>query len=274
MIYKTISLYLDRPHITLTTYVSEISPELRNLKKKAVLVLPGGGYYITSDREAEPVAKAFFAAGMNAFVLRYSVKEEAVGYAPLLDAATAMKYIRDHADEYNIDENQIVVCGFSAGGHLAASLGTLWRLDIISKTLGCKNSYVKPDGMILGYPVITSGEKGHKGSILKLADAENTPPSQEELDRFSIEKQVDYDTCPAFIWHTGEDSGVPVENSLYLCEALSAHKIMYELHVFPYGEHGLSIATEETAPNDQMIMPYVGRWVDMAIKWLNEALFK
>ncbi|MCL2771807.1 MAG: alpha/beta hydrolase [Oscillospiraceae bacterium] len=274
MIYKTIPLYPDRPHITLTTYVSENSPELRNLKKKAVLVLPGGGYYITSDREAEPVAKAFFAAGMNAFILRYSVKEEAVGYTPLLDAATAMKYIRDHAGEWNIDKDKIVVCGFSAGGHLAATIGTLWKLDVISKTLGCENSYIRPNGMILGYPVITSGEKGHRGSILKLADAENRPATHEELDRFSLEKHVDSDTCPAFVWHTSEDSGVPVENSLYMCEALAAHKIPFELHVFPYGEHGLSLANEEVAPNENMVMPYVARWIDMAIKWIDEILFR
>jgi len=272
MIYEKISLYPDRTHITLTAYVSEISPELRNLKKKAVLVLPGGGYYITSDREAEPVAKAFFAAGMNAFVLRYSVKEEAVGYTPLLDAATAMKYIRDHADEWNIDKDKIVVCGFSAGGHLAASIGALWKLDMISKTLGCENSYIKPNGMILGYPVITSGDKGHKGSILKLADAENTIPTQEELDRFSIEKHVDADTCPAFVWHTAEDN-LPVENSLYMCEALAANKIPFELHIFPYGAHGLSLATEEVAPDESMVMPYVARWMDMAVKWINEILF-
>ena len=277
MIYETIPLYPDRPHITLTAYVSENSPELRNLKKKAVLVLPGGGYYMTSDREAEPVAKAFFAAGMNAFILRYSVKEEAVGYAPLLDAAAAMKYIRDHADEWNIDKDKIVVCGFSAGGHLAASLGTLWKLDIVSKTLGCDNSYIKPNGMILGYPVITSGEKGHQGSILRLADADNKKNktlTQEELDRFSIEKHVDSDTCPAFVWHTAEDDGVPVENALYMCEALADKKIPFELHVFPYGAHGLSLATEEVAPNDSMVMPYVARWIDMALNWINEILFK
>ena len=272
MIHEKIALYPEKPHITLASYISENSPELRNFKKKAVLVLPGGGYYITSDREAEPVAKAFFAAGMNAFVLKYSVKEEAVGYAPLLDAAAAMKYIRDNADEWNIDKNKIVVCGFSAGGHLAASLGTLWNLSIISKALGCENSYIRPDGMILCYPVITSGEKGHKGSIRKLADAENREPSQEELDRFSIEKHVDGGTCPAFVWHTAEDE-LPVENSLYMCESLAAHKIPFELHVFPYGKHGLSIATEEVAPSDDMIMPYVGRWIDMAVKWINEALF-
>jgi acetyl esterase/lipase len=238
-----------------------------------VLVLPGGGYYITSDREAEPVAKVFYAAGMDAVVLRYSVTEEAVGYAPLIDAACAIKYIRDHADEWNIDKDRIVVCGFSAGGHLAASIGTLWKLGIVSESLGCENAYVRPNGMILGYPVITSGEKGHRGSILKLANAETREPSEEELDRFSLEKQVDEGTCPAFVWHTAADAGVPVENALYMCEALAEHKIPFELHVFPYGEHGISLATEETAPKDEMIMPYVARWADMAVKWIKEILF-
>ncbi|MCL1794417.1 MAG: alpha/beta hydrolase [Oscillospiraceae bacterium] len=273
MIHEKIALWPDRPHISLSTYVSESSPELRNFKKKAVLVLPGGGYHITSDREAEPVAKAFFAAGMDAFVLRYSVKEEAVGYAPLLDAAMAVKYIRDRAEDWNIDPGKIVVCGFSAGGHLAASLGTLWKLDVVSKTLNCENSYIRPNGMILGYPVITSGPKGHMGSILRLADAEGREPTKEELDRFSIEKHVDSGTCPAFVWHTAEDSGVPVENSLCMCEALAENKIPFELHVFPRGAHGLSLATPEVAPNDDMIMPYVARWVEMAVKWIDEILF-
>ena len=273
MIHEHIPLWPDRPHITLSTYIAERSPELRNLRKKAVLVLPGGGYYITSDREAEPVAKAFFAAGMDAFVLRYSVKEEAVGYAPLLDAAMAMKYIRDHSELWNIDGDKIVVCGFSAGGHLAASLGTLWKLDVVSKTLNCENSYIRPSGMILGYPVITSGPKGHAGSILKLADAENRPADKEELDRFSLEKHVDQDTCPAFVWHTANDAGVPVENSLFMCEALAEHRIPFELHVFPHGAHGLSLATPEVAPNEDMVMPYVARWLEMAVKWIDEMLF-
>ncbi|MCL2096342.1 MAG: alpha/beta hydrolase [Oscillospiraceae bacterium] len=261
MIYEKIALYPNRPHITLTSYVSEISPELRNLKKPAVLVLPGGGYYITADREAEPVAKAFFAAGMNAFVLRYSVKEEAVGYAPLLDAATAVKYIRDNAERYNIDPDKLALCGFSAGGHLAASLGSLWKLDIISETLGCDNAYIKPSGMILGYPAID-------------ADDSNLKPEEahKSYNIFYSKKHVGPDTCPAFIWHTASDD-LPVENSLYLCEALSKHKIPFELHIFPYGEHGLSLATKETAPNDGMVMPYVARWTDMALKWLEEILF-
>ena len=267
MIHKKISLYEDRPHIQMTTYISEYSDELRNMKKKAVLVLPGGGYYITSDREAEPVAKAFFAAGMNAFVLRYSVKDEAVGFAPLLDAALALKIIRDNADEWNIDKDKIIVCGFSAGGHLAASLGTLWKLDVLSDTLKCDSNYLRPDGMILGYPVITAGEKGHKGSVYKLVNKEN--PTQEELDVFSIEKRVDRETCPAFIWHTAEDTGVPVENALYMCESLAQYKIPFELHVFPYGAHGLSLATDEVAPAPEMVMAHVQRWIDMAVKWIN-----
>ena len=272
MIYKKISLHNDKPHITLTTYISENSPELRNFRKAAVLVLPGGGYHITSDREAEPVAKAFFAAGFNAFVLRYSVKEEARDYAPLLDAATAVKFIRDNADNYNIDKNKIVVCGFSAGGHLAASIGTLWKLDIVAEILNCDGSYARPDGMILGYPVISAGAKAHAGSFRTLLGKEN--PTQAELDRFSLERHVDMDTCPAFIWHTANDAGVPVENALYMCEALSAKKVPFELHVFPFGEHGLSLANAEVAPKDEMIMPYVGRWFDFAVRWINEILFK
>lgn len=269
MIYEKISLYPEKPHITLTAYISEKSPEFRNFKKKAVLVLPGGGYQMTSDREAEPVAMAFYAAGMNAFVLRYSVKEEAVKYAPLLDAATAMKYIRDHAENWNIDKDKIVVCGFSAGGHLAASLGTLWKLDLVSAALGCESSYVRPDGMILAYAVIS--EKIHKGKINELLSNKN--PTKEEMDIFSIEKQVDSDTCPAFIWQTADDSVVPVGNALCMCEALAAHKIPFELHVFPYGEHGLSLANLEVAPKDSMLMPYVARWIDMAVKWIDEILF-
>jgi len=272
MIYEKISLHADRPHITLTSYVSENSPEFRNFRKGAVLVLPGGGYYITSDREAEPVAKSFFAAGFNSFVLRYSVQDEAVGYTPLLDAAAAIKYIRDNAERYNIDPDKIVVCGFSAGGHLAASIGTLWKLPVVAETLGCDNSYVKPNGMILGYAVLTAGDKAHKGSIHKLLNKED--PTDEELAKFSLEKQVDTDTCQAFVWHTANDYGVPVENALYMCEALSAKRVPFELHVFPHGEHGISLANIEVAPSDDMIMPYVGRWFDFAVKWLNEILFK
>lgn len=268
MIHEKIIFDENKPHIFMTTYISEKSPELRNLPKKAVLVLPGGGYYITSDREAEPVAKAYFAAGYNAFILRYSVKDEAFMYAPLLDALRAIKYIRDHADEWNIDKDKLIVCGFSAGGHLAASTGTLWNLDIVKETFGCDCEYVRPNGMILGYPVITGGNKAHKGSIHTLLRKEN--PSQEELDLFSLEKHVDEKTPPAFIWHTADDAGVPVENALYLCESLSANKVPFELHVFPHGVHGLSLATEETAPVPEMVMPYIARWIEMSVRWIEE----
>ena len=271
MIYEKFSLYEHRPHITLTAYVSDSSPDLRNFKKTAVLVLPGGGYNFTSDREAEPVAKAFFGAGFNAFVLRYSVKEEAANYAPLLDAAAAVKFIRDNADRYNIDRDKIVVCGFSAGGHLAASLATLWKLDIVAQTLGCEGSYVKPNGMILCYPVLLANYKAHQPSMVNLTGKAN--PSEEERAKFSIEQHVDSDTCPAFIWHTANDEPVPVENALCMCESLSAAKVPFELHVFPFGQHGLSLATAEVAPRDEMIMPYAGRWFDFAVRWINEILF-
>ena len=273
MIYEKFSLYEHRPHITLKAYVAETLPGLRNLKKAAVLVLPGGGYRLTTDRTAEPVAKTFFGAGFNAFVLRYSVKEEAANYAPLLDAAAAVKFIRDNADRYNIDKDKIILCGFSAGGHLAASLATLWKLDIVAQTLGCEGSYVKPNGMILCYPVIT-GDKAyiHKDSFRALTGKAN--PSEEECAKFSVEQHVDSNTCPAFIWHTSNDEPVPVENALYMCRALSAAKVPFEFHVFPFGPHGVSLANAEVAENDGLVIPYVARWFDFAVRWINEILFK
>ncbi|MCL2512803.1 MAG: alpha/beta hydrolase [Oscillospiraceae bacterium] len=266
MIHKNIELYDGKPHIHMTAYIAEKSKEMRNNKRGAVLVLPGGGYGFTSDREAEPVAKMFFAAGYNTFVLRYSTGGDAFMYNSLLDACLAMKIIRDNADEWNIDKDKITVCGFSAGGHLAASLGTLWKLGIIRETLGCENEYIRPDGMILCYPVITAGEKANKGSFRNLLKNEN--PAEAELNLFSLEKQVDADTCPAFIWHTADDQSVPVENSLYFCEALSKFKVPFELHIFPRGPHGLSTATAEVANRPEEDIPYVARWVEMALLWL------
>jgi acetyl esterase/lipase len=278
MLHEKIIFDKSKPHVFMMTYISENSPELRNTPKKVVLVLPGGGYQMTSDREAEPIAKAYFAAGFNTFVLRYSVQGEAVMYAPLIDALRAVKYIRDHAEQWNIDKDKIIVCGFSAGGHLAASAGTLWKLDVVRETLGCDSAYVRPNGMILGYPVITAGDKAHKDSILTLlagrpsAATDSDYPTDAEFDLFSLEKHVDADTPPAFIWHTASDGLVPVENALYMCEALAEHNVPFELHIFPRGDHGLSLANDETAPNDSMEIPYVARWFDMSVKWVNESL--
>lgn len=271
MVHEKIQLYSGRENVFMMTYIAGYSKEMPAEPKKCVLVLPGGGYQFTSDREAEPIAKAFFAANMNACVLRYSVGADAANYNPLADACRAMQIIRENAAAWNINPNQIVVCGFSAGGHLAASIGTLWHLDLLSERLGCSNDLFKPNGMILSYAVITANDKAHRGSINSLCGKPN--PTEEEANRFSLEKHVDERTCPAFLWHTATDNAVPVENCLYMSEALAAKKIPFEVHIFPTGGHGLSLATPEVSGNAGGIMPYVARWIEFAIKWINESLF-
>lgn len=227
----------------------------------AILICPGGGYDIVSDREAEPVAKEYYAAGYHAFVLYYSVGKKARDFRPLLQLSSAMAHIRRHAEEWHVDENRIAVCGFSAGGHLAASLGVLFNEEEFLKRWNRQDN-IRPDAMVLGYPVITADEFANEGSILNVSGASK---GSEAYAYFGLDGHVDADTPTAFLWHTSVDDCVPVENSLRFASALSAAKIPFELHVLPLGSHGLSVCTNEVDTPDS----YNARWVEWSVKWLN-----
>lgn len=227
----------------------------------AVVICPGGGYDHVSVREGEPVAKEYFAAGYHAFVLHYSVEEEARDLRPLCQLAATVAQIRSRAQEWDVDADRIAVCGFSAGGHLAASLGTLYDDEKFLK-LWNREERVRPDAMILGYPVITADEFAHVRSIKKVSGAEE---GSEEYRYFGLDRHVDTRTPPAFLWHTAEDGNVPVENSLRFAAALSAAKVPFELHVLPQGGHGMSVCTDEVNYPD----PYNARWVEWSVKWIN-----
>ena len=229
--------------------------------RPAIIICPGGGYNNVSGREADPVAHPYFTAGYNTFILFYSVGEKASNFAPLCQLANTVAHIRKHFRTLGIDPNKVVVCGFSAGGHLAASLGILHDNPKFLEYYG-SNDHIRPDAMILGYPVITSDEYAHEGSIKRVSGA--TVGSDEYL-WFGLDQHVDVQTPPAFIWHNVADGLVPVENSLKLCGAFSKAKIPFELHVFPFCGHGWSVCTAEVdRPNE-----YAARWVDWSIKWLN-----
>ena len=233
MNYQVIHLRDDDPDITLTAYVADEKWKTRD----AMLVIPGGGYgCVCDDREGEPIALAYLARGVNAFVLKYSVGKKAVFPRPLADASLAMAYIKDHAEEFHIDPDRVFCVGFSAGGHLSASLGTLWHLDSVDEMTGLPHGKNKPRGMVLCYAVLSAGQMAHKGSFYNILGT--TEPTDEQLDLYSIEKHIDENTVPAFLMHTAEDQVVPVENALYMAEALSAKKVPFEMHISPCGPRG------------------------------------
>ena len=263
MLHKVIAL---SEHAKLHVYVSDIrmNPEPRD----GLLIIPGGGYWFVSmDREGEPMALTFCGKGMNCFVLEYSVGEHALFPQPLREAALAMAHIKEHAQEYDVNPDRIFAVGFSAGGHLAGALGNFWHARELT---GVDPTLAKPKGTLLVYPVISSGMFSHKGSFEHLLGTD--APTQEQLDACSLEKQVTEHTVPAFLVHTAEDQAVPVENSLLYATALSKQKIPMELHIFPRGKHGLALANEITAGNPEANVPEFAQWPTLAYDWMRRTL--
>ncbi len=251
---------------TMSLYLPDNSPEIDlNRKRPTVIVCPGGGYRATSDREAEPIALRFVAADYNAVVVRYSCAPARFP-TQLLELAWVMATVRAHADEWCVDTDKIVICGFSAGGHLCASFGTLWNHDFIKTHFGYEKGEHKPNGMVLCYPVITMTAYTHGGSRANLLG--DKCDDVELVKLLSAEQQVSADTPPAFIWHTFNDGCVPVKNSLAMAAALEEQGVSTELHIFPNGEHGLSLSNETVYGHYSHDTDECQVWIDMAIRWI------
>ena len=219
----------------------------------SVIICPGGAYRFLSPRESEPVARAFQKAGFETEILRYPIREagdpEPLGLRPLHALADAVKRRRD-----THPGSPVYVCGFSAGAHLAATLG------VHGRALGLE----VPDALVLCYPVITADSRWcNEESFQNLV-------GEGERAFFSLEKHVSSDTPPAFLWHTAADEEVPVENSLLFAAALSSAGVPFELHVYPFGPHGLSLATKEVeqAEKGRFPDPHVAGWIQLCSDWL------
>ena len=236
--------------------------------KGAVVICPGGGYQNLSWREAGPVANALVKAGYLAVVLYYEVKKIPLGNLPLQQLSDTVCFVRNREIEWNLSEKPVYVCGFSAGGHLAASLGILWKKAEYFRP-GTDLKKHRPDGMILGYPVISSGMYAHRGSFEHLVG-----PDEKEWETYSLEKLVDETCVPTFLWGTFTDKSVPVENSLLLLGQLAKYKISTEYHLFPEGVHGLSLATEEVADYEKNRCPdsHVAGWMKLCLEWLDQVM--
>lgn len=240
-----------------------------------IILCPGGAYAFLSQREDEPTVLRFLGAGMAVIKVEYSCGPEGGHYpAQLLQVSAAIALARRNAVKWHIDTEKIVVMGYSAGGHLAATVGTKWQEPFIRDILGIDFGENKVNGMILCYPVITSGEFTHEDSI-KFLLGEEKYLLPLEREKVSLEKQVTEDTPKAFLWHTFEDDLVPVENTLKMAEALRKQGIQFELHIYPQGPHGLAICEETTADVREHLNPcadYVSSWVEHCIRWIREVV--
>ena len=250
MTNETIFLRNDDKDVKMQTFVHDDSSNVIAGKRSAMVVLAGGGYlFQANDREGEPVAVSYFAAGYNCFLVNYSVNDKAAFPRPVEDVSRAIVHIRRNAEKYNVDPDKVYVIGFSAGGHLAAAIGTFWAEEWARSGPDMREGENKPTAVITCYPVITGDtEYYHAHSFMRILgypiDKTDTP--REELDKYSVEKHITEKTVPAFIWHTFEDTCVPLENSLLYAMALKKQGVHFEMHIYPKGDHGLALATKET----------------------------
>lgn len=249
-----------------TAYLLDGNPVAEEPMRPAVIICPGGAYGKLSLKEAEPIAMQYLAAGYHAFILWYSLPPFRFPTA-LQELAFLVAHVREHAGEWHVDPEKIVVSGFSAGGHLACSLGAFWNQEFVYKPLGLTAEAICPNGMILCYPVVTSGEACHPGSFKNLlGDQADDEAARHQV---SLEYQVGPHTPKTFLWHTVTDAAVPVANSMLLAEALLRNHVNLEYHLYPTGCHGLSLATKETSVGQaRYIEPQCQSWIDLVKCWM------
>ena len=243
------------------------SGELR--MRPAMIAIPGGGYTARSPREGEIVAMQFFVEDYQGFTLAYSVAPCRFPTA-LREAAMAVIYIRENAQALGVNADQVAAVGFSAGGHLCATLGTMFdssELDILKG----KGISARPDAILLGYPVITYLGKSHRGSFSNLCGEDEALRR-----RLSAETLVTENSSPAFIFHTAADNAVPVQNSLLMASAYEAKGVPFSLHIFERGNHGLALGKSATIAIFNDFGDYskdFEKWVPLSMRWLAERGF-
>ncbi len=241
MDFETIKLWKDGTDETLLFRVLDDDEEI----KPAMLVIPGGGYAcVCHDWEGTPIAARFSELGFRTFILRYRVAPHRFP-EPQQDALRAMKLIRGNAEAWKIFPDNIAAVGFSAGGHLCGSLGTIARGIAANDGDAFDGVDPLPNALIMAYAVVTGGEKAHRGSVNCLMG----DSSAEHVEQFSLERHVDGGTPPTYIWATQDDGLVPVENSVLYSLAMHEAGRLCELHLFSHGQHGIQLgAGREDVP--------------------------
>lgn len=250
----------NHPEATLDGYILDCEITLgQDCSRPAVLVCPGGGYVYCSPREGEPVALSYAARGFHAFVLRYSVGKDAAGFTPLEEISWAIGYIRDNAEQWNIDPQKIAVCGFSAGGHLALASGLL--------------AEHKPNAMILGYPAASAPNMPRVNFLLKILEGREDV-TDADAEKYDLVAKITKDAPPVFLAATAEDL-LTAYGALPVAKAYSDLGLRYELHIFQYGPHGYALANEVTADGStQNLDPAFAQWQELSVQWLHKTFGK
>ena len=247
-------------YATLDGYILDCEITLGQFQKRpAIIVCPGGGYMYCSNREGEPIALAYAARGFHAFVLRYSVGWDAAGFKPLEEVSWAIGYLREHAEEWNIDPDKIITCGFSAGGHLALSAGLL-----------AEN---KPNAMVLGYPAASAPNMPGMNFMLQLLEGKKDV-TDEDAKKYDLVAQITKDAPPVFIASTAQDLLTP-HGALPIAKKYSDLGKLYELHIFQFGPHGYALANEVTADGSvNNLDSTYAQWHELSVQWLHKVLGK
>lgn len=253
----------DKDIPTLTIFL----PAKEKANGSAVIVCPGGGYWMLADKlEGSEYAQFLANHGVTAFLLKYRLASSGYRHPAMwMDAARAIRYVRFNSQKWGVDVNKVGIIGSSAGGHLVSSVLTHYELENPKVTDPIDRLSSRPDFGILCYPVITSGEFANKGTIEHLLGKE---PSEGMLEYVSSEKQVDKNTPPCFIWHTFEDEIVPVENSLFFAAALRKAGVPFDLHIYEKGIHGLALAGERYKSVEGMTEAEYHPWTRDLLYWL------
>lgn len=267
MKHETINITQDG-RVNLITYV--LPKELNNEsapKRPAIIILPGGAFTWLSETEAEPVALTFLREGFNTFILNYSVGDYSEFPNPLDDVSRAIWLVRQDADAWGIDENQIALMGFSAGACVAAMSATQWNTPGLADRLSVPKKSIKPNAAIIGYGA----------SLLStIFDSQDDdlivpPPGKITADRtpqVDVVNYVNEQTAPMFIWHNRYDKLVPVKNPLLLADKMEQYKLPFELHIFQSGEHGMSVYNCLSDPSGKKANDAVSLWVPLCTLWL------
>lgn len=259
----------DGKNPDVTLYLPDPMTEMGrdNWKRPCIVICPGGGYGMVSQREAEPLAFYFLPLGYNVFVVRYSVAPNRFP-TQLREVAAVMELIYENADAWHCDTRRVAIMGFSAGGHLAAHYSTCYDIPEVREVF----PESKPvQASILCYPVITADPAiAHLGSFRNLLGVEKL--TEEQTEKFSCDCRVTDKTPPAFLWHTAEDNVVPVANSLVYARALSDHQIPFALHIYPHGWHGLATVDGETNGELPCKIVIAKDWLEQVRNWLQITL--